>query len=242
MLSKFIRKDKQFIFNFAAVLGVGFTMVSTIRDTTRACKLTNDKMTLEEKIKKTWKCYIPSTTIAISTITCILYSDYLSQQKKLSLLSALMSIQSNYKNLRESVDEVCDEDTKDKLRNKIVKSKIDKETFKERTGTKLFYEEYSGRFIEKSIDQIIEAEAALNKQIFRTGLASLNDFYEYLGIEGTNEGEYLGWASEVDSGYFGSQTTSPLVDFIHSKMIDDDGIEYYFIGFTNQPEINYDIF
>ena len=82
MLTKFIRKDKQFALNFAAVLGVGLTLASAIRDTTKACKLTTDDMTTTEKIKKTWKCYIPSGIIATSTILCIIYSDQVTMNEK----------------------------------------------------------------------------------------------------------------------------------------------------------------
>jgi hypothetical protein len=38
MLKNLIRRDKQFILNLASVIGVGLTMVSTIKDTTKAYK------------------------------------------------------------------------------------------------------------------------------------------------------------------------------------------------------------
>ena len=119
MLSKFIRKDKQFVLNFAAVLGVGLTLVSAIRDTTKACKLTTEDMTTEEKIKKTWKCYIPSGVIATSTILCIIYSDQVTMNEKRSLLNALISVQGNYNKLKNSVDEVCDDQTKEEILKRL---------------------------------------------------------------------------------------------------------------------------
>ena len=240
MLTKFIRKDKQFALNFAAVLGVGLTLASAIRDTTKACKLTTDDMTTKEKIKKTWKCYIPSGIIATSTILCIIYSDQVTMNEKRSLLNALVSVQGRYKNFKESVDQVCDEETKKALLKKQVKSKVPRELYIERTEEKTFYEEYRGGFFTSTIENVLQAEYMFNKQVSIVGHASINDFYKLIGIPEIDSGDYLGWA--VYDGYFGANAVSPWVDFVHSKMEDDDGIEYYHIEYTNQPEVNYDIF
>lgn len=234
-----MRKDKQFIFNVLAAAGVGLTMAATIKDTAKACKLVNNKMSFKEKVQKTWRCYIPSSLVAASTILCIVYSDHISQKEKASLLAALMSVQNNYNSLRSGVDEVCDEDTKKKILNQMVREKIPKDVYLERTEDKLFYEEYSSRFFISTIDNVLKAEYEFNKQLSIMGMCSLNQFYGYLGISETESGEYLGWS--VYDGYFGCTAVSPWVDFTHSKMESDDGCEYYFIGYSNQPEVNYDM-
>ena len=241
-MKKLIRTDKQFLLSMSAIFGIGCIVATTIHDTVKATKKIAPNMTKKEIIKATWKCYIPTSFTVTFTIMCILYSDYITQKEKISLLTTMMSIQNRYADLKTNVDELCDEDTKSKIRSNIVKNKIPKDVYIERTDEKLFYEEYSGKFFTSTIDNVLKAEYAFNKQLFITGLASLNDLFNYLGIEETTEGQYLGWASETDGGYYGSQTTSPWVDFVHDKMVDDSGMEYYFIGFSNQPEVNYDIF
>lgn len=241
MISKiFRRRDKQFIFNFAAVLGVGLTMASTIIDTKKACKLIDDDMTLEEKIKKTWKCYIPSGLIATSTIMSIIYSDYVTMNEKISLLNALMSAQTNYKTLERSVDEVCNSDTKEEIMKRNIRSKIPKDIYIERTDEKIFYEEYRGNFFTSTIDNVLEAEYLLNKQLAISGTALLNDFYKYLGISKTDIGEHLGWS--VYDGYYGMMTINPWVDFNHKKMEDDDGLEYFYLGYSNKPDAIHEMF
>lgn len=99
MLNNLIRKDKQFLLNFTSVVGVGLTMFTAIRDTKKACKLVTDDMTKLEKLKKTWKCYIPSGLVMTSTIVCIIYSDKVSMNEKIALLNTLVTVQDNYKNL-----------------------------------------------------------------------------------------------------------------------------------------------
>lgn len=236
----FKRKDKTFIFNFTAVLGVGFTMAATIKDTKKACKIINDDMTLEEKIKKSWKCYIPSGIIATSTIMCIIYSDYISINEKISMLNALASVQNNYKILKNSVDETCNSDIKEEIMKKNIRGRIPKDVYIERTEEKIFYEEYTGKFFKSTIDNILKAEYLFNKQLAIAGSASLNDFYKYVGIEETDTGEYLGWS--VYDGYYGSMTTKPWVNFTHERMEDESELEYFYIGYSNQPEVNYDMF
>lgn len=236
-----MRKDKAFIFTSLSVIGVGLTVLSTIKDTTKACKLIDEKMELKEKIKKTWKCYIPSGIIATTTILCIVYSDHISQKEKASLIAALMTTQNNYATLRNSVNEVCDDpDLKNKINNNIIRNKIPEDLYIERTEEKIFYEEHSGEFFKSTIDDVLKAEYAFNKQLSIVGMASLNEFYSYLGLKDTSQGEYLGWS--VYEGYYGLTTQNPWVDFTHDKMISDDGLEYYFLGYNNQPEVNYDMF
>jgi hypothetical protein len=234
-----LRKDKQFILNFVSVIGVGLTMASAIRDTTKACKLINDDMTLREKIKKTWKCYIPTGVITTSTILCIIYSDKATMNEKIALLNTLSMVQGKYKYLRESVDRTCKSETKEEIMKKTVSAKVPKDIFIERTGEKLFYEEYTCKFFNKTVEEVLKAEYLFNKQLSIVGHASLNEFYKLLGIPETEAGEILGWS--VYEGYYAT-TSNPWVDFEHSKMQDDDGCEYYYINYSNQPTINYDMF
>ena len=165
MLNKFIRKDKQFILNFTSVIGVGLTMALAIRDTTKAVKLIDDDMNLQTKIKKTWKCYIPSSMMAASTMLCIMYSDYTTMNQKISLLNALISTQGNYKSLKNSVDQTCDKETREEILKNKIKSKIPKDIYIERTEEKIFYEDYTNKFFTSTIDNVLKAEYLFNKQL-----------------------------------------------------------------------------
>ena len=240
MLDKFIRKDKQFLLNFASVVGVGLTMFTAIKGTKEACRLTEDNMTTKEKIKKTWKCYIPSGLIATSTVLCIIYSDHVSMNEKIALLNTLTTIQNNYTNLKSAVDETCNLETREEIIKKTIKEKVPKDLYLERTGEKIFYEDYRGKYFNTTIDNVLKAEYLFNKQLSIVGYASLNDFYKLLGLSETENGDYLGWT--VKDCYYSSDTTNPWVDFVHEKMYDDDGIEYYHVAYSNEPIVNYDMF
>jgi hypothetical protein len=239
MLKNLIRRDKQFILNLASVIGVGLTMVSTIKDTTKAYKLINDDMALLEKIKKTWKCYIPSGIIAISTILCIIYSDKVTMNEKIALLNTLTTIQSKYKVLKKNIYANCDDETREKIIKDSIRDKIPKDIYLERTEEKYFYEEYLGDFFITTMDNVLKAEYLLNKQLYITGSASLNDFYKYLGLEQTDDGKFIGWT--IDE-YTQMSKQNMLVNFIHEKIEDDSGLEFYHISYSNDPDIVYSMF
>ena len=240
MLNKLIRKDKQFLLNFASVVGVGLTMFTAIKGTKEACKLTTDDMPAIDKFKKTWRCYIPSGLIATSTVLCIIYSDKVSMNEKIALLNTLTTVQGNYKMLRESVNDIQDTETKEEILKRTVKAKVPKDMYIERTGEKIFYEEYTAKFFTSTIDNVLKAEYMFNKQLSIVGYATLNDFYGFLGISKTEDGDILGWS--VYDGYYAAAEGNPWVDFEHGKMEDDDGVEYHYINYSNQPCINYDMF
>ena len=228
-----MRKDKQFILNLASIIGVCLTMASTINDTTKACKLIDDDMTLKEKVKTSWKCYIPSGIIVTSTILCIIYSDTIVINEKIALLSALTASQNRYKDIRESIDDVCDDKTKEEIFKKNVREKVPTDVYIDRTDVKLFYEEYTGEFFYATIQDVLEAECLFNKQLSIVGYAILNDFYDILGLPKTNTGKYLGWCT--DDKFSETAAISPWVDFEHSMMTDDSGCEYYYLNYSNQP-------
>ena len=57
----------------------------------------------------------------------------------------------------------------------------------------IFYDEISGESITCYEREIMDAEYHLNRNFVMRGYASLNEFYEFLGLPQTERGEELGW-------------------------------------------------
>ena len=74
----------------------------------------------------------------------------------------------------------------------------------------LFYDSFSKRYFQSTIEQVIQAEYHLNRNFVLGGYVTLNQFYEFLGIAQLKETEELGWAIE-DEFYW--------IDFNHSKKV-----------------------
>ena len=88
----------------------------------------------------------------------------------------------------------------------------------------------SGRYFESDIEAIRKAENELNKQMLHDlyGYASLNEFYDALGLDRVGMGDQLGW------------NVNHLVDLSISSQISDDGRPCIVVGHDNAPKYNYD--
>ena len=228
--------DKKLFLNINAILGVIFTAISCHNGTIKDIEEYSDSMSTKEKIKHYIKCYGPTVAFASGTIFSIFLSNHISQKEKYDLMMELMKARNSYTKLRGSVNGIYSEQ-----RTKVIKSilpeDVPKDIYDSRTELKLFWEEYSGKFIYKTIEEVLKAEYNFNKKLSVVGYASLNDFLNELGIEEITCGNEIGW--NINDGYFGGQEVSPLVDFVHSKCTTDDGCEFYYISYNNQPEQNY---
>ena len=94
---------------------------------------------------------------------------------------------------------------------------------------RLFYDTYSKRYFESSINRVLQAEYYLNRDFAIGGYRSVNDFYEFLGIAPINGGDEIGW--DIATGL-------AWIDFNHYKTVLDDGLEVCVIDMDWLPEVN----
>ena len=212
--------DKKLFININAILGVIFTAISCHNGTIKDIEEYSDSMSAKEKIKHYIKCYGPTVAFASGTIFSIFLSNHISQKEKYDLMMELMKARNSYTKLRGSVNNI-DAEQRKRVFKSILPEDVPKDIYDSRTELKLFWEEYSGEFIYKTIEEVLKAEYNFNKKLSVVGYASLNDFLNELGIEEITCGNEIGW--NINDGYFGEQEVSPLVDFVHSKCTTDDG-------------------
>ena len=228
--------DKKLFLNINAILGVIFTAITCHNGTIKDIEEYSDSMDTKEKIKHYIKCYGPTIAFASGTILSIFLSNRISQKEKYDLMMELLKVRNSYTKLRGSVNDI-DAEQRKKVINSILPDDVPKDIYESRTEEKLFWEEYSGEFIYKTIDEVLKAEYNFNKRLSVVGYASLNDFLNELGIEEITCGDEIGW--NINDRYLGEQEVSPLVDFVHSKLVNYDGCEFYYISYNNQPEPHY---
>lgn len=241
------------ILTIASIIGVCTTAIISSRC---AKKFVADKTVAKnkkEKIIKHIKHYFPAYLVITGTIICILQTERLNQKDKAALLALCNKLQENYIHYKETSEKYLSDEDKEKINKELLNKKqkellddkiklyeVDPKTIEDGKDKKLFYETYFGTFFEKTFEEVLEAEKMLNKQLGLTGFASLSDFYDYLGLKYSDEADFLGWCTDKKL-YHGGQAISPFVDFEHSMMLGDDGIEYYYIAFSNEPKVNYDM-
>lgn len=245
----FLKKNSATILTVAATAGVIITSVLSAKAAIKASRVLahkeekkGEKLTFEETISAVWTIYIPPVVAGISTITCVFGANILNQRQQASLASAYALIENSYKEYKAKLKELYGEEAHNNIIDAIAVKKCEdvyisagglesayNQEIESDTEPRLFYDEYSGRYFESTIEKVLLAEYHLNRNYILRGFARLNDFYEFLGLEQTDYDEAVGWdiCSEI---YW--------IDFNHRKTFigdDNDGFECYVIEMPYYP-------
>lgn len=231
------------ILTIGEVVGIGISFVATVHAASKAQllineaeMLKNDDLTRKEKIKTTWRCYIPPLIMDSAVVACIVYSYNYNRKRELSMLAAYITLHKQFQTYRDRTNRT----TKDKVAQMEVDEELEKNEEYKNTRrdlldlyhdeTRLFYIDSYDKFFERTYLQVLDAELKLNRQIVMEGFATVNDFLRLLNLDETKGGAMHGWG-------FGTS----WVDFDHVVTTTDDGLECCVIIFEEVPTINYDL-
>lgn len=245
----FLKKNSATILTVAAAAGVITTSILSAKAAIKASRVLahkeeekGEKLTLEETMSAVWTIYIPPVVAGVSTIACVFGANILNQRQQASLASAYALIDSSYKEYKAKLKELYGEEAHNNIVDAIAAEKCDEvhisaggltsaytQEIESDAEPRLFYDEYSGRYFETTIEKVLLAEYHLNRNYILRGFARLNEFYEFLGLEPTDYGETVGWdiCGEI---YW--------IDFNHRKAFigdDNDGFECYIIEMPYCP-------
>lgn len=245
----FLKKNSATILTVAAAAGVITTSILSAKAAIKASRVLahkeeekGEKLTLEETISAVWTIYIPPIVAGGSTIACVFGANILNQRQQASLASAYALVDSSYKEYKAKLKELYGEEAHNNIVDAIAAEECDEvhisaegltsaytQEIESDAEPRLFYDEYSGRYFETTIEKVLLAEYHLNRNYILRGFARLNEFYEFLGLEPTDYGETVGWdiCSEI---YW--------IDFNHRKAFigdDNDGFECYIIEMPYYP-------
>jgi hypothetical protein len=220
-------------------VGVIITSVAAVKATPKALikleeaeKEKGEKLTKFEVVKAAGPSYIPALSIGATTISCIFGANAMNKKQQAALVSAYALINSSYKQYKQKLIEIYGKETHDVVIDSIAVEKakeinINAESLCANTSLSidghsdpvLFYDVFSNRYFESTIEQVLMAEYHFNRNFVLRGVALLNEFYEFLGLEPTDYGSEVGWTIE-DEMYW--------IDFDHRKTVIDD-VECYVI-------------
>lgn len=196
----------------------------------------NDVLTTKETIAIAGPSYILPITIAGVTIGGIFCNHHLNQKEKLALISACTVAATKLEEFKTKVNEIYGENATKMITDAIDEEKIVAQTpvFVEEQN-KLFYEPISGRLIERTENEVLQAEYHFNRNFVLRGYASLNEFYDFLGLEHIPEGDVLGWSMEAGEVFYGYS----WIDFDHEEHTTTDGLEITDIVMPFSPTADY---
>ena len=250
----FIKRNSATILSFVAVAGVVATAITSANATPKAVRALDtaklnkgeEELTKIEKVKTVLPVYLPTIITGTATVVCILGSNVLNQRTQASLSSAYAIVDQSYREYRNKVKELYGEETDQKIIEAIAVDKAeymqvtasylcgDCDTSLEDNSGKpvLWYDEYSKRFFEASLEQVLTAEYHVNRNYILRGYNVLNELYDFLGLEPTDFGNEMGWAPTDEGEYW--------IEFNHRKAKLDDGTVFYILEMPFEPRVNYD--
>jgi hypothetical protein len=137
----------------------------------------------------------------ISGIVCIIASDKIQAKDTLALASMYKFAEERLERKERVEEEVLDPKEVEDVRTREAAELMDSypvPSVMETTGfgDTLFFDPLSGRYFRSSRDHNERAVAQFNNCLFGEVFASVNDFYDNLGIKQIELGTYAGWRSD----------------------------------------------
>lgn len=249
----FVKRNASTILTGLGCIGVVATTITAVKATPKALRLIEEaetkkgeKLTKWEKTRIAAPTYVPSALIGLSTLACVVGSNILNQKAQASIMSAYALLDQSYKDYRRKLKELYGEETDQEILNAIAIEKAedqyisagyfatncDLSTEEHSSRPKIFYDEYSKRFFETTIEQVMAAEYHVNRNYVLRGYSVLNELYDFLGLEPTDAGSIMGWAPLDESMYW--------IEFNHRKAELEDGTEFYILEMPFEPSIDYE--
>ena len=239
---RFLRKNGSTILTCVGGVGVIATTVMAVKATPKAMKLIKaaeeekgEKLTRMETIQVAAMTYAPSALVGIATIGSIFGANALNKRFQAALMGAYALIDQTFKDYKTHVEEEYDEEANAHIREKIAKDRYVEHKTELGGENKLFYDFYSGRYFNSTMEKVLAAEFALNRQIILGECAYLNDFYQELGIPLIDIGDEVGWSR----GYMCDAYGQEWVDFDHQDVTQEDGLECCIITFMQDPSVDF---
>lgn len=202
------------ILTVVASIGVIATTITAVQATPKAIKLLKEaelekgeNLTKLEIVRVAGLTYIPSVLLGVSTIACIFGANALNQKKQASLMSAYVMLNESYKQYRKSAKTVYGEDADDKIHAEMAKDAM--------------VSSYDWGYQVYNMDMDSESERLLFYDLSIKGDCSLNEYLSFLGVEGIDGGDELGW----DISYMIEEMDCYWLDFDNYKSTLEDGLE-----------------
>lgn len=224
------------------IVGMAGTTILAVKATPKAIILIEEKkkelkvesLTPVETVKTTWKCYIPAAVTGVMSTACLIGASSVSARRNAALATAYNITKVALNDYKNAVVETIGEKKEQIVRDTVAKKNIERdpvtstEVVVTERGTTLCYDAVFGRYFRSDIDTIKRAVNELNRNIVSSMYASLNEFYDEIGLPPIEIGDKLGW--NMDDGQI-------EVDF--SSQLAADGTPCLVISFNVAPNYEY---
>ena len=220
-IKQVLKRNSSTILTCIGGVGVVATAVTAVKATPKAVRLLDkekeakgEDLTTCEVLRIAGPLYIPSILIGAGTLACIFGASILDKRKQGSLMSAYALLDNSYKQYKNKVIELYGEEADLNVRTEVAKSRYEDSDMD--YTERLFYDEYSGRYFESTMENVVQAEYELNRLFATNGGAYLNEFYELLDIDPIPAGNEVGWSRYLANNW---------IEFKHDEVLINNDLE-----------------
>lgn len=239
-----IAKHSPEILTGVGIAGMITTTILAVKATPKALKLLEEEarekdipkedLTIKEKIKTTWKCYIPAAVTCTTSVACLIGASSVNAKRIAAIATAYNLSETALNEYREKVVETIGEKKEKLVRDKVAEKHIsdrpvnNTEIIMTEKGNTLCFDPISGRYFKSDMDKIKKAKNDINWRLLNDMYVSLNEFYDELGLAPTSLGDELGWV--VDKG---------KIDIYFSSQLTDEGEPCLVMEYSIAPKYDY---
>lgn len=224
------------------IAGMASSVVMAVKATPKALAIIEDEENNQnrdlkniEKMKVAWKPYIPAAiSFGVST-ACLLGSNSAHAKRNAILASAYHISERALTEYRDKVVEVVGEEAERGIRDAVSRDRMktdpvsNQEVVLTGKGEVLCYDSISGRYFKSDMNELQKAENVFNKNLLSENYCPLNDFYDELGLDPIEVGDYVGW--NINDG---------LMDLYFTTQIADNGEPCLVVNYITEPKHGYD--
>lgn len=171
-------------------------------DQSNLITLEQDVLETKEKVQLVWTLYIPAVGACVTTVIAIVAANQIGTRRTAAMAAAYSVSEKAFGEYREKVVTKMGEKKEQVVRDEIAQDRVDRNPASQNQlvmigdSEVLCYDQFSGRYFNSSMETIKKAQNDLNFKILNEGYASLNDFYEEIGLEYISAGDEFGWSSD----------------------------------------------
>lgn len=239
----FLERNASTILTCVAGAGVVVTSVMAVKATPKALTLLDkaeeekgEKLTTFEVVKTAGPAYIPAVVSGTATIACVFGANILNKRHQAAIMSAYALLDNSYKEYKNKVEELYGEGANKEVRSEIAKDHYRETDISVKASEQLYYDEFSGRYFTSTSEKVLKAEYEVNRILTEDGGVFLNEFYELVGLEIVDYGDYLGWSAfEMAETCYNN-----WLHFYHRKVVLDDGLECIIISMSFEPTFDFE--
>ena len=177
----------------------------------------NKDLSLSEKVKATWKCYIPTAIVVAGSTYAILMGTNILNKKNASLMASAGALAETLNLYSDKVKEVVGEEKADEIRKEVAKERVARKaagpkSYSNNDDDVLCFDNISGTYFISNMAKLKDIEHELNKRMLNENYVLLNEYYEEIGLDSCYIGSVMGW--HIDRGF---------IDLDFDSMVTKDG-------------------